>query len=98
MNWRIYRLPGSMKVWHIDRGQGTRIINVFGYKINVPSHSVDVENQNPRGWIEVDSHSVLHIIEGIAIWDAVAADVVLPVAEPATVAPLAVRTNCAADT
>src|SRR5258706_11435561 len=32
MNWRIYRLPGSREIWHIDSGPGTQVFNVRGYQ------------------------------------------------------------------
>ena len=96
MNWRIYRLPGSRKVWHVDRGQGTQVFNVLGYIANVATQSVDVEcGAMPRAWIEIPfENTQLHVISGVAIWDAVVAD---PVAEPATPAQLVAPINCAED-
>lgn len=62
MKWRIYRLPGSRKVWHVDAGPGTAVINVFSWGTNgVPARSVDmgcypIPGQVPfvRAYIEVE--------------------------------------------
>jgi hypothetical protein len=67
--WRIYRLPGSRKIWHIDSGCGTQIFNVRGYEAQVPSISIDAEAESPRAWIQLDGE--LHIIDGIAVFDRV---------------------------
>lgn len=65
MNWRIYRLPGSREIWHVDTGEGTQIFNVRGYFANVPSISVDIGgNNSPRAWIKLEGE--LHIINEIA--------------------------------
>lgn len=66
MNWRIYRLPGSREVWHIDAGPGTQIFNVRGFECGQNSRSVDIGgNSIPRAWIEVPS-AELHIVDGVA--------------------------------
>jgi hypothetical protein len=68
-NWRIYRLPGSREVWHLDSGPGTDIYNVRGYRCFIPSHSVDIGGTNvPRAWIQIHCGCSLHIINGIAIF------------------------------
>jgi hypothetical protein len=65
--WRIYRLPGSREVWHIDSGCGTQIFNVRGYKCAADSGSVDIGgNNSPRAWIEVFGE--LHIVNQIALF------------------------------
>jgi hypothetical protein len=65
--WRIYRLPGSREIWHIDSGPGTQIFNVRGYKCAADSQSVDIGGNNvPRAWIEV--HGELHLVNGIALF------------------------------
>jgi hypothetical protein len=70
MNWRIYRLPGSREVWHIDSGPGTPIYNVRGYSSS-HSHSVDVGgNHVPRAWIEVPD-AELYIVNGVAVFEKV---------------------------
>lgn len=79
MKWRIYRLPGSREIWHIDGGRRTKcgqwisetqIINVQQWNCNVDSRSVDIGGNNtPRAWIEIDSPCYLHIINGVAIFD-----------------------------
>lgn len=67
MNWRIYRLPGSREIWHIDSGPGTQIFNVRGFHA-AESHSVDVGGNNvPRAWIAVDGAEI-HIVNGVAIF------------------------------
>jgi hypothetical protein len=66
--WRIYRLPGSREIWHIDSGDGTKVFNVRGYEAQVLSRSVDIGGNNvPRAWIEL--HGELHVIDGIAVFD-----------------------------
>ncbi len=71
MNWRIYRLPGSREIWHIDAGCGTPVFNVRRYSCNVPSRSVDIGGSNvPRAWIEIDGDAELHITDGVAEWRA----------------------------
>jgi hypothetical protein len=66
MNWRIYRLPGSREIWHVDSGQGTTIFNVRGFASKVMARSVDIGGDNvPRAWIEI-SGCELHIVNGIA--------------------------------
>lgn len=65
MNWRIYRLPGSRNIWHIDRGEGTTVINVAGYEAE-KSYSVDIGDGWPRAWIQVNEQFELHIVNGIA--------------------------------
>lgn len=67
--WRIYRLPGSRTIWHIDSGCGTAVVNVTGFKCFVNSEAVDVPNsqKQPRAWIQVNADGVeLHVINGIA--------------------------------
>lgn len=53
MKWRIYRLPGSRKIWHIDSGPGTKIINVLALHSLCPMASIDVGCGYPRAWFEV---------------------------------------------
>ena len=67
MKWRIYRLPGSREVWHIDSGCGTPVFNVKAYRA-ADSYSVDRLNAHPRAWIEVKDQE-LHIVNGIAYFD-----------------------------
>lgn len=69
MNWRIYRLPGSREIWHIDSGTGTQIFNVRSYVCLVPSRSVDIGGNNvPRAWIEICGRYELHLIDGKAVF------------------------------
>lgn len=69
MNWRLYRLPGSRDKWHLDRGDGTAVINVRGYNGLQTSRSVDKGDGNPRAWIEFPyAGTDLHIINGIAVF------------------------------
>jgi hypothetical protein len=69
MNWRIYRLPGSRTIWHIDRGADTPVINVHGFQCIVDSRSVDIGgNNSPRAWIEIQGNADLHVIDGTAIF------------------------------
>jgi hypothetical protein len=70
--WRIYRLPGSREVWHIDSGCGTQVFNVRGYKCAADSESVDIGGMHsPRAWIQVFGE--LHVVNGMALfsfaWD-----------------------------
>jgi hypothetical protein len=68
MKWRIYRLPGSREVWHIDSGEGTKVFNVRGYQA-AGSYSVDIGGNNvPRAWIEINGQE-LHIVNGVAIFE-----------------------------
>lgn len=65
--WRIYRLPGSRDIWHIDSGKGTQVFNVRGYKCAADSSSVDIGgNNSPRAWIEI--YGELHLIDGTAFF------------------------------
>lgn len=66
MNWRVYRLPGSRNVWHVDSGPNTVVINVVGYRA-AETHSVDIGDGWPRAWIALDNQE-LHIVNGIAIF------------------------------
>src|SRR5258708_30083047 len=67
VNWRIYRLPGSREIWHIDAGCGTPVFNVRGYEAD-KSYSKDVGgNHVPRAWVQVDGQE-LHIVNGFAIF------------------------------
>lgn len=70
MIFRIYRLPGSRGVWHLDTGFGTQIINVIGFDCRCASHAVDMGDiaEMPRAWIEI-INAELHIIDGIAFFD-----------------------------
>lgn len=69
MNWRIYRLPGSREVWHIDSGCRTQVFNVTAWQCHTSSHAVDVGgNHIPRAWISI-SGAELHIINGIAVFE-----------------------------
>jgi hypothetical protein len=68
MNWRIYRLPGSRAMWHIDAGCGTPVFNVRGYNA-AESKSVDIGGNNvPRAWIEISGQE-FHIINGWAYFE-----------------------------
>jgi hypothetical protein len=70
VGWRIYRLPGSREVWHVDSGPDTPIVNVRGFQLNVPCRSVDVGGDNvPRAWIEIPYFNgmELYVIGGIAV-------------------------------
>lgn len=67
MNWRVYRLPGSRNVWHIDSGPNTVVINVAGYRA-AETHSVDIGDGWPRAWIAIDGQE-LHLVNGIAIFE-----------------------------
>lgn len=68
-DWRIYRLPGSREVWHIDSGPETEIVNARGYRCLAPSRSVDVGGNNvPRAWIAIPSSCFLHLVNGVAIF------------------------------
>lgn len=68
MKWRVYRLPGSREIWHVDAGPKTPVFNVRGYRSN-DSYSVDIGGNNvPRAWIQVDEQE-LHIINGIAVFE-----------------------------
>jgi hypothetical protein len=68
--WRMYRLPGSMKVWHIDSGPNTAIVNVLGFQIAAQAKSVDIGgNNHPHTWVEFDAEEThLFIINHIAIF------------------------------
>jgi len=68
-HWRIYRLPGSRNFWHVDSGENTPVINVLGYEINVPSHSVDIVDGWPRAWIALQGE--LHIVNKVAVFNRV---------------------------
>lgn len=67
MNWRIYRLPGSREIWHIDAGENTPVFNVRNYECDTPSRSDgNGGTSQPRSWIAVQGD--LHIIGGIAVF------------------------------
>jgi hypothetical protein len=68
LNWRIYRLPGSREIWHIDAGPDTQVYNVRSYSCAADSESVDIGGDNvPRAWISV-LHAELHIVNGKALF------------------------------
>ena len=68
MTWRIYRLPGSREIWHVDSGEGTQVFNVRGYAAQVPTSSIDGDaSKQPRAWIE--ARGEFYIIDGIALFD-----------------------------
>jgi len=69
-NWRIYRLPGSREIWHLDSGPETQVFNVRGYTCLMPSRSIDIGGMNvPRAWIQIRGCDCsLHIINDIAIF------------------------------
>jgi hypothetical protein len=70
MNWRIYRLPGSREIWHIDSGENTLVFNVRGYDAQVPTQSVDIGGNNvPRAWITLQGE--LHIVNNVAVFSRV---------------------------
>lgn len=55
MNWRIYRLPGSREIWHIDSGDGTQVINVHAWQSSVAVQSFDRGGSiHPRAYISVN--------------------------------------------
>lgn len=82
MDWRIYRLPGSREIWHVDAGNGTPIFNVRGYECNVPTASVDVGGENvPRAWIALKGD--LHIINGVAVFSRIVVTEKIPCAASA---------------
>lgn len=64
MKWRLYRLPGSGKVWHIDSGPGTLVINCLGWHSDVPvigrehpsAGYIAPEIFYVRAWIEVEGN------------------------------------------
>jgi len=67
-DWRIYRLPGSREIWHVDSGCGTQVFNVKGYCCAADTESVDISgNHVPRAWIAVNN-SELHIVNGKALF------------------------------
>lgn len=79
MAWRIYRLPGSRLIWHVDTGPNTQIVNVRGFQIFTPCYSVDDESKHPRAWIELPvewnyeekeivHRAEMHVIDGVAVW------------------------------
>jgi hypothetical protein len=74
--WRIYRLPGSRQIWHIDTGDNTPIINVRSFSMDgTCASSVDRGVGVPRAWIEVPYGSTeLYIIQGVAVWRNVASN------------------------
>jgi hypothetical protein len=65
--WRVYRLPGSRKIWHIDNGPDTQILNVLGVQFDDQTKSVDIGCGVPRAWLQLE-HSELHVINGVAIF------------------------------
>lgn len=67
MVWRLYRLPGSMLLWHVDNGAGTQIINVRGFEIYAGCYSVDKPTEHPRAWIEL-TNAELHVVDGVAVF------------------------------
>lgn len=90
---RMYRLPGSREVWHIDSGPGTFVFDVRGFQSFAPCKSVDIGGDNvPRAWIQFDNDVELHIIGGNALWHVVATvsavDAVTPVTRDSVVAPV----------
>jgi hypothetical protein len=74
--WRIYRLPGSREVWHIDSGPDTQIFNVKTWQCAADSKSVDIGGMNvPRAWIEI--YGELHLVDGIALFSGGVLDAVV---------------------
>lgn len=81
--WRIYRLPGSRSVWHIDTGPNTAIINVRAFSLDgTCAASVDMGTGFPRAWIEIPYGSTeLYIIQDVAIWRAISMSATIPICE-----------------
>ena len=69
MKWRIYRLPGSREIWHVDSGPNTKIVNVKNFIIRCHARSIDIGDGYPRAWIEINEDNEFHIINGIAVFD-----------------------------
>jgi hypothetical protein len=70
MIFRIYRIPGSKKFWHIDSGQGSQKFNVLGYDAMVDTTSVDSPEENPRARIQIDGDTTdFYVINGRAFFD-----------------------------
>jgi hypothetical protein len=68
--WRIYRLPGSRTVWHIDMGPDTQVLNVTDFICRVDIKSVDIGDGFPRAWMQIDREtSQLHLVSGVAVFD-----------------------------
>lgn len=68
--WRIYRLPGSRTVWHIDMGPGTQVLNVTEFICRVDIKSVDIGDGFPRAWMQIDrENSQMHMFNGVAVFD-----------------------------
>ena len=68
--WRIYRLPGSRTVWHIDMGPDTQVVNVTDFVCRVDMRSVDIGCGFPRAWMEINREtSHLPLINGVAVFD-----------------------------
>jgi hypothetical protein len=69
MNWRIYRLPGSREIWHIDAGCIRHAFDVKHWRSNVPTNDKDIGGNNvPRAWVEIQN-AELHLIDGVAVFD-----------------------------
>lgn len=56
MTFRVYRLPGSQRLWHVDTGQGTTVINVAAFMSDVPVKTVDIGSGVPRAWVEIEGN------------------------------------------
>lgn len=56
MIFRVYRLPGSQRLWHVDTGIGTTVINVYAFMSDVPVKTVDKGTGHPRAWVEIEGN------------------------------------------
>lgn len=56
MTFRVYRLPGSQRVWHVDTGVGTTVINVFAFMSDVPVRTVKGDGNPLIAWIEIEGN------------------------------------------
>lgn len=56
MKFRVYRLPGSQRLWHVDTGQGTTVVNVVAFMSDVPVKTIDIGSGVPRAWVEIEGN------------------------------------------
>lgn len=71
MTWRIYRLPGSQKIWHVDTGIGTPVVNVYAWQSQGVKgiKSIDTATQvQPRAWIEIPGEVSFFVVKNVGVF------------------------------
>jgi hypothetical protein len=78
MKWRLYRLPGSRRMWLIDSGPGTEILTCTGIQGLFYAREFSDDNAQPRAWLElVASNLYIDSESGVAYFHQGTGDVIV---------------------